>query len=240
MRVFLPFIIAIGIGLPSVGVARTLSYQFPLETQFQDLSVEPTGSLELGRGFSINSGLVFESATELYAETIVLRHEGERTSLWCGKINPGFGQAWDQDVVPLASHASEYELSGKLGVGGSLVLSENDSSTLQMSATVFQHSDYSAYVLSTEVQTNSGISFIGSTINSQDRQGQLIGLRAQIQIRDNVLEPLFEFAHLGDEKIASTGIGIQTKQAYLTIQHSTRILSDRTDSLVQASLRWTP
>jgi hypothetical protein len=99
-------------------------------------TVEAGLALSFTETLAIRSDLVAESITDpepfedrvvedmgAYVETLYLEYATERLQLYAGKINPPFGVAWD--IAPGlygTDFAEDYELTERLGFGGSVVV----------------------------------------------------------------------------------------------------------------------
>ena len=112
-------------------------------------TIEPSFSLYLGSGLSIESGLVLEPVKDavddrafedegLYVETLFLQYEGDGWAVFGGKFNPGFGIAWDATPgIWGTDFAEDYEMTERVGFGGSVDLVAGSAGTHTLSASTF-------------------------------------------------------------------------------------------------------
>jgi hypothetical protein len=155
-------------------------------------TVEPSFSLALSEEISLEGGLVLEPVTPpvggenrwvddegLWIEELFLRYETESWELHIGKFNPAFGVAWDQAPgIYAAEFAEDYELSERLGLGGSLQFGNARSGTQQLSAEVFfvDKSPLSRSVLQSRGHTRERDGGLG---NSGDLRSFSVTLRSE-------------------------------------------------------------
>ncbi len=240
MRRFLLGIATVLLCFPRLSEARSLPFEIPLDLQFQGLAIEPTGKVAISDDISLTATVAYESvnSTSIGANEILLRHDGERISLWGGKLVPEFGQAWDQETMPIALHASEYEGTSQMGIGGVVLLGTLSGVEMHAGGTMFEESEHRAYVVSAEVKFPSGVTLLGARMKTAEREGRLVSVRSEFPIGATSVEPLLEIAQLSDTKILSAGIGMETEGVYYSLQHSTRLTAGRVDSVIQASMRW--
>ncbi len=226
--------------LPGLAEGRSFRFELPLELQFQELGFEPTAELDLGGGFSAQSVMVYESGEEdqIRAEELLLRHDGERISLWGGNFSPAFGQAWDQGAAVLENHAAAYEASAQMGIGGSLRVGNEAAQDLRLVGNVTGEAGQFMYTMSVEVQPVPGLTLLGAMLSTREEEGTLVGLRADLPLGQSRVTPLVELAQLGGEMIVSTGLGLKSGGMHYGLEHSFRLASSHTESLVQASARW--
>lgn len=114
-------------------------------------TVEPSLSIDLGRRFSLVAGLVLEPVADpepersrwlddegLYVESLFLSYRHERFTLRGGKIHPSFGIAWDAAPgIYAVDFAEDYEISERVGLGGSVELGTPRIGRHTLSADVF-------------------------------------------------------------------------------------------------------
>ncbi len=226
--------------LPGLAEGRSFTFELPLELQFQELGVEPRAELDLGGGFSVQSVMVYESDEDhqIAGEEIRLRHDGERISFWGGNFSPAFGQAWDQDAAVLENHAAAYEADAQMGIGGSLRVGNEAARDLRLVGNVTGEAGQLMYTLSVEVQPVPGLTLLGAMLRTSEEQGRLIGLQGELPLGESRVTPLVELAQVGDEMIVSTGLGVASGGMHYGLEHSSRLASSHTESLVQASARW--
>ena len=240
MRQFLPAIAAVLLWFPQRSEARSLSFELPLDLQCQGVAIEPSGTVAIGDEISLTVAMVYESSdgTTIGTEEVLLRHDGERISLWGGKLVPEFGQAWDQETVPIALHSSEYEGTSQMGIGVAVLLGTLSGIEVRTAGTMFEESEHRAYVVSAEVKFPSGVTVLGARMKTAEREGKLVSIRAEFPVGPTSLEPLLELAQLHDKRILSAGIGMEAAGVYCSLQHSTRLTAGRVESVIQASMRW--
>ena len=240
MRQFLPVFAAVLLWFPQRSEASSLSFEFPLDLQYQELAIEPSGSVSISDEISVTITAVYESSNAgvLTTDEILLRHDGDRLSLWGGKFAPEFGQAWDQEQLPISVHASEYEGASQMGIGASVLLGAVSGIQMRTAGAVFEESERSAYIVSAELTFPSGVTVLGANLKTAEREGNLVSVRAELPVGRASLEPLLELAQLRDKQILSAGIGMESDGLYYSLQHSTRLTAGRADSVIQASLRW--
>jgi len=137
------------------------------DAELNDLytTIEPAISVRITEAFSIETGLVMEPVRDpdprddrffedegLYVETLFLQYATDTYSLFGGKINPAFGVGWDiAPGVYGTDFAEDYELTERVGFGGSLTLG-NDSTGLHTitAATFFADTSFLSESLITE------------------------------------------------------------------------------------------
>jgi hypothetical protein len=123
------------------------------DNELSDLyaTFEPFIALHITPELSIESGLVFEPVKDpdpgdsrafedqgLYAETLGVVYANDLFSVYGGKFNPTFGAAWD--VAPGiygADFAEDYELTERIGFGGSLTGGNDDYGFHTLSGNLF-------------------------------------------------------------------------------------------------------
>lgn len=240
MRVLIPAIASLCIGISGFAEASTATLQLPLDLQFQDLAVEPEAQVQLGAGLSLTTVLVYESASpsDFGPQEILLRRDGEVISLWAGKFNPQFGNAWDQDTAPFASHSASYELTEKFGLGGALAFGNDDDSQLRLAANVFGDSKDPSYTLSAEAQPLPGVTLISAMMHADEEMGLLLGATAEFSVGEHSLAPLLEVARMTDHMIISTGLCLEDGRLRYGVQHSAITGDANRESIVQATASW--
>lgn len=123
------------------------------DNELNDLygTIEPFVALNLTPELSIESGLVLEPVDDpdpgdsrafqdegLYIETLGIVYAADRYSLYGGKFNPTFGVAWDMAPgVYGTDFAEDYELTERIGFGGSLAGGSDELGTHTLSGNLF-------------------------------------------------------------------------------------------------------
>jgi hypothetical protein len=114
-------------------------------------TIEPSLSIDLTRQVSLVAGLVLEPVVEpeparsrwvdhegLYVEALFLSYRNERFGLHGGKIHPNFGIAWDAAPgIYGVDFAEDYEISERIGLGGSVELGNRRIGRHTLTADVF-------------------------------------------------------------------------------------------------------
>lgn len=114
-------------------------------------TIEPAISFRITEELSIETGLVLEPVKDpspgddrffenegLYVETLFLQYATDDFSLFAGKINPAFGIAWDiTPGVYGTDFAEDYELTERVGFGGSISLGNEQMGTHTLTAATF-------------------------------------------------------------------------------------------------------
>lgn len=92
-----------------LGLALFATKELSLQSGFV---LEPVRSAERSRAFQDHG---------LYVEKLFANYENENFSAYLGKFNPGFGIAWDKAPgIYGADFSEDYELTERLGLGGSV------------------------------------------------------------------------------------------------------------------------
>lgn len=132
-------------------------YTFDADNKADELNdtyatIEPAISIRFTEQFSFETGLVLEPVLDpdpnddrfledegLYAETAFLLYRVyENFEIFGGKINPTFGVAWDiAPGVYGTDLAEDYELTERIGFGGSLTLGNEEAGTHTLTANTF-------------------------------------------------------------------------------------------------------
>lgn len=123
------------------------------DNELNDLyaTIEPFFAFNITPELSIESGLVFEPVRDpdpgdsrafkdegLYVETLGVVYATDLFSVYGGKYNPTFGTAWDlAPGIYGADFAEDYELTERIGFGGSLTGSVEDYGSHTLSANIF-------------------------------------------------------------------------------------------------------
>lgn len=95
-------------------------------------TIEPAATLKLAPGWSISGGVVIEPVGDpaqfenrtfedigLYVEELFLEYSGDRFGGRAGKMNAGFGVAWDKAAGVYGTDiAEDYEISERIGLSG--------------------------------------------------------------------------------------------------------------------------
>lgn len=240
MRPSILVISSLCIAVPAITEASTASVDFPLELQFQDVALEPAVEVELGSGLSLETVVVYESAAPnaIGAEEVLLRREGEWLSLWGGKFNPQFGNAWDQDVAVFDGHAANYELTEKMGLGAALHWGGEESSRFRVSANLFGDRSNPSYTMSLEAKALEGLTLTTATMLVDEEQGLLLGAHADFSVGERQVAPLVEVARLADQLLLSMGLAVEDGGMRYTLQNSARRSAEGDESIVQATASW--
>jgi hypothetical protein len=115
------------------------------------LTIESSLSASLSPRLSLEAGLVFEPVLEpepgsdrwlgdegLYLETLFLAWQSEHIGLRAGKFNPDFGFAWAlAPGIYGVDFAEDYELTERVGFGGSLDLGGGGAGMHRLAADLF-------------------------------------------------------------------------------------------------------
>jgi len=123
------------------------------DNELNDLftTTEPFLALFFSPEFSIQSGMVLEPVQDptpgedryfgghgFYAETLALVYETDDFAIFGGKINPTFGVAWDITPGVFGTDIPEdYELTERIGAGGSFTLGNDDIGSHTFTAQTF-------------------------------------------------------------------------------------------------------
>jgi len=116
--------------------------------------IEPEVVVRFGGGFSIEAGLTLEEVVDpdpasenrvfedegLYIETLKANYEYGRFAVFGGKFTADFGIAHKGEVLPgiySRDMAEDYELTERVGVGGTAMLADGDMGKHALSAGVF-------------------------------------------------------------------------------------------------------
>lgn len=111
-----------------VGAALSLTEKLAIETA---LVFEPVQSTDPG------DDTVFENEG-LFAEELKIAYTDDLFALQAGKFNPSFGMAWDAAPgIYGVDFAEDYELTERLGVGGSLFFGSAQTGQHTLSANAF-------------------------------------------------------------------------------------------------------
>ncbi len=140
-------------GSISVEVQNDWIYDADDDTDHNELTttIEPSIVLGLTPGLSLNLGLTLESVRDglpgedrtfddhgLYVNELTLLYETDRFSVYGGKFTPNFGIAWDATPGLYGTDfAEDYELSERLGFGGSVTVLQGRYGTHVVSASAF-------------------------------------------------------------------------------------------------------
>lgn len=122
-----------------------------LEVNSLYTTIEPYFILSLNDHLAFEAALVFEPVQDpdagedsefdnegLYAQELKFTYTGERLGLFIGKYNPTFGTAWDlAPGIYGSDFAEDYELTERLGFGGSYVFEALDVGTHTITANSF-------------------------------------------------------------------------------------------------------
>lgn len=252
VRSLIPCIAVLSIALPAAAEASTTSLEVPLELQFQGVAVErgvafepglvlePGVAVDLGHGLQLQTVAVYESAApeDFGAEELLLRRDGEFLSVWSGKFNPAFGQAWDQDVAVFDGHAGAYELTEKFGFGAAVQWGDDTDAQLKLTGNVFGDPTRPSYTMSVEAQPIVGLTLITAVMDADNQQGLLLGARSEFSIGERTLAPLVEIATIADELLLSMGLSLDEGAMRYTLQNSARRTSFGDESIVQATASW--
>lgn len=115
------------------------------------LRSEVAPTIQLNENFFIDGVAVWENIQDrdpnesnffdnegLFIEEIKLNYENGAWAAWAGKFNPGFGIAWDFGRGIFGEDfAEDYEITEKLGVGGSYTLETPDAGAHTFAANAF-------------------------------------------------------------------------------------------------------
>ena len=123
------------------------------DSEINDLftTTEPTIRLEFSPELAIRAGLVLEPVADpepgedrvfadhgLFVEVLTIDYEAGDVALHAGKFAANFGIAWDAAPGIFGTDmAEDYEMSERLGVGGSVMLGNERIGRLDLSASVF-------------------------------------------------------------------------------------------------------
>lgn len=114
-------------------------------------TIEPSATLHLAPEWSVFAHAVLEPIGDpaqfenrrfedlgLYMEELFVEYSGARLGGRAGKLNPGFGVAWDRAAgIYGTDFAEDYETSEQIGAVGSWRLAEGDSGNHTVSASTF-------------------------------------------------------------------------------------------------------
>jgi len=114
-------------------------------------TIEPSATLQLAPGWSISGVAVMEAIGDpkkfenrvfedigLYVEELFAEYSGDRLGGKAGKLNPGFGVAWDMAPGLYGTDlAEDYETSERIGFVGSWVVGAGRFGTHTVSASTF-------------------------------------------------------------------------------------------------------
>lgn len=123
------------------------------DSEINDLftTTEPTIELELMPALAIQAGLVLEPVADpepdedrffadhgLFVEVLTVNYDAGKFALHAGKFTPNFGIAWNAAPGIFGTDmAEDYEMSERLGAGGSLALGNERIGRLDVSASIF-------------------------------------------------------------------------------------------------------
>ena len=123
------------------------------ESEINDLftTTEPSLALEFTPALAIRAGLVLEPVADpepdedrvfadhgLFVEVLTLNYEAGNVAFHGGKFAANFGIAWDATPGIFGTDmAEDYEMSERVGVGGSVGLGGDGAGRLDLSASVF-------------------------------------------------------------------------------------------------------
>lgn len=123
------------------------------DNELNDLftKTEPTIRLEFSPELSIQAGLVLEPVAGpepgenrvfgdqgMFVEVLTIDYEADNVAFFAGKFGANFGIAWDATPgIYGTDMAEDYEISERLGVGGSVGLGDGQTGRLDLSASVF-------------------------------------------------------------------------------------------------------
>ena len=234
-------LIATLLAFTGVAEANSVSFGTPLELQFQTVGIEPTASVGIGPGMTVNTTLVIEpgepgDATAFTAEEFSVRYDGDTVALWAGKFNPQFGAAWDQDVGVFDASASAYEVTERFGIGGSVAL--GSLSNTQLVANAFGDTSSLSYSLALDTQPTPGLTLRSGVLADQGQTGVLLGLSGDIAVGAKSIAPLLEVAQLDDTIILSSGLSVSHNGLRCALMHSNIILPSESRTQTQITASW--
>jgi len=151
--------------------------------------VAPT--LQFNENFFIDGVLVWEDIQDrepnddnfldnegAFIEELKFNYENGPWAAWAGKFNPGFGIAWDVRGIWGEDFAEDYEITEKIGVGGSYTFeTENAGSHTLAANTFFADTTF----LSGSTVTNRGTTDLddGGVSNTEDFSSYVISLEGE-------------------------------------------------------------
>ena len=167
------------------------------DAELNDLytKIEPAVSVRFTEEFSIEAGLVLEPVLDpdprddrffedegLFVETLFLQYATDSFSLFGGKINPAFGVAWDiAPGVYGTDLAEDYELTERIGLGGSVTLGNDETGLHTITAsTFFADTSFLSESLITERPRNRKSS--GGVSNTEDFSSFAVALDGDLGI----------------------------------------------------------
>lgn len=161
-------------------------YTFDADNKAEELNdtyatIEPAISIRFTELFSLEAGLVLEPVLDpdpnddrffedegLFVETLFLQFATDDFSIFAGKFNPTFGVAWD--IAPGlygTDLAEDYELTERVGLGGSVTLGNEQTGSHTLTAnTFFADTSFLAESVITKRPRNSKAS--GGPSNTED------------------------------------------------------------------------
>ena len=224
-----------------IAEANSASFNAPLELQFQTVGIEPTASVGIGPGMTVNTTLVIEpgepgDATAFTAEEVLVRYDGDTVALWAGKFNPQFGAAWDQDVGVFDASASAYEVTERFGIGGSVALASL--SNTQLVANAFGDTSNLSYSLALDTQPTPGLTLRSGVLADQGQKGVLVGVSGDIAVGAKSIAPLLEVAQLDDTIILSSGLSVSHNGLRCALMHSNIVLPSESRTQTQITATW--
>ncbi len=234
-------LIAMLVASAGVAEANSVSLDTPLELQFQTVAIEPTASVGIGPGVTVNTTWVIEpgnpgDATALTSEEFSVRYDGDTVALWAGKFNPQFGAAWDQDVGVFDTSASAYEVTERFGIGGSVGL--GSLANTQLVANAFGDASSLSYALALDTQPTPGLTLRSGVLADQGQKGVLLGASGDIAVGAKSFAPLVEVAQLNDTIILSSGLSVSHNGLRCALMHSNIVLASEVRTQTQITATW--
>lgn len=158
-------------------------------------TIEPAISVRFTEQLSIEAGLVFEPIRDpdprddrffedegLFVETLFLQYATDDFSIYGGKFNPAFGVAWD--IAPGlygTDLAEDYELTERVGFGGSVNFGNESLGNHTLSAsTFFADTSFLAESLISERPRNRKSS--GGVSNTEDFSSFAVALDGELDV----------------------------------------------------------
>ena len=162
-------------------------------------TIEPAVSFRFTPNLSIETGLVFEPVRDpapgegrfledegLYVETLFLQYATDDFSLFAGKINPPFGVAWD--VAPGiygVDFAEDYELTERVGFGGSLTAGSEAMGSHTLTAATF-FADTSFFSRSAFTTRGRNTKSAGGVSNTEDFSSVAVALDGDLPVSEDL------------------------------------------------------
>lgn len=214
-------------GYPSFSGSAVFEIQLEHGANSDDPDNERTntfGRMEVAPKLTLNENMFFDGVLVLepvrdgvpgedrffedegvFIEEIKFNYENGPYGVFAGKFNPGFGIAWDYGRgIWSEDFAEDYEITEKLGVGGSYALETADVGTHTVTASTF-FSDTS-FLTESAVTSRTNVSLEdGGAANTEDFSSFVVSLGGENTGGIENLTYQIAFRHLAEADISTDG-----------------------------------